>query len=445
MGKYLHNVDIVETMTDQDFLMGFAGNIPVKIHLENLKKTLVENNDLYLRQVAFFIDINEPGDTVLSVNVGGNREMFKAWEALIEAGVQDQEGNWAPLSRVDNRYFADGSQAVDLETREPMPGISDCNFVSRIPQTGCYVQTIEMGGKTINRLWLSLLPLPGWQEPAQMVGMFKGWVDGNGRLRSVPNKVPTRSRTVQSFWDAAQNYGEDYGLAGVYFRNFLLWYMMAKYSQRGSQECKLEDGTPVWGVGLDGSESATHTDQYTIPTGATLVLGTQDGKVGVRDSQDALCHSVKVAAFENPWGQFWEFDGHLCSFDTDVFAWRENFMPSSAAPVKSDFASVKTMLLKRHTATITSAEKMNIITGPEQGVFMFPYATQSGISYGDRYNYGASGQVWRWGGYSESGADCGLAWSNSSSAWTLSSSSIGARLAYFGPVHQVTGRDLLGS
>ena len=449
MSKVLEQVEILKTFTDEDFLLGVLGNKTTRIPIEDVKKGLIKNNDMYLNQVAFFIDVNEPADTPQNVNVGGNRQMFELWKAQWKSGVMNADGEWAELSKVDNRYFADGTLAVDLTTGDPVAGIANCNFIGKIPETGCYIQTVEIAGKTIQRLWLSLLPLPGWTEPAQYTGMFKAWQDGSGRLRSLPNKVPTATKTVRAFWDAAQLYGKNYGLAGVHFRNMLLWYMMAAYGQRGSQECKLADGTPVWGVGLDGTESTGDgfAAQKDIKTGATLILGTKDGKSDVLDKDDAVCHSVKVLSYENPWGQYWEMDGHLCSLGNDVVAWRENFMPTSNTPTLADFANIKKTLISRHTADIvntsSSGHKMNLVPLAEQSAFMIPYAIQPGVSYGDRFYYADTGQLWRWGGYSSYGAHCGLAYVYSHPVWTFSFSNSGARLAFFGQPVEISGRDLI--
>lgn len=443
-------IPIVSDFTDEDFVTAVTGGLPSRIPVKDLKKGMIKNNDLYLQQVAFFIDINEPPDTPKNVNVGGNMQMFKLWANEWKSGVMDQDGNWAELSRTDNRYFADGTLVVNLETGEVIPELANCNFIGVIPETGCYIQTVQIADKTIQRLWLSLLPLPGWTEPAQYTGMFKGWIDESGRLRALPGKVPTGSKTNKQFWDAAQLYGRNYGLAGVYFRNMLLWYMMGAYGQRSSQECKLSDGTPVFGVGLDGSES-TGTDKFVaqknIKTGTTLALGTADGKIDVKDVDNNVCHSVKVLSYENPWGQYWEFDGHLCSFAGDVFAWRENFMPTTNNPAKTDFANIKITLLARHKTGIgpgdSSGHKMNILSGSEQGLFMIPYAPLPGVSYGDGFWYAEAGQVWLWGGNSGNGSDCGLASSYSGSVWSISGSNIGSRLAYFGPIKVVSGKALL--
>lgn len=439
--KDITQTPIATSLTEEDHIVGVFGGKTGRTKVAALKEHL-EGTDMYLQQVAFFIDINEPADVATNVNTGGNMNMRRMWEDHWRAGVMDPSGRWAPLSPENSNYFADGTQAVDAGG-EAVSGIANCDFMNIIPDTYCYIQTVDMGGKTIDRLWLSLLTLPGgWKESRQVVGAFKGTTIG-GQLRSLPGKEVTRSKTVRAFWLEAQARSKKHGLAGVYFRNFLLFYMMSKYGQRSSQTAKLADGTLIWGPGLDGTASESYLDQYPIETGATLHLGARDGNVNVLDSKGATCQSVRVKNFENPWGQFWEHDGHQISFGTDVYAWRSNFMPISNAPTKEDFANIECDKYTRHTTTINSGEKMNMLKGDKQGVFMIPFGTTSGISYGDRYFYDAAGQLWRWGGYSSSGSNCGLAYTSSDDVWTYSSTNIGARLAYYGEITEVTGADLV--
>ena len=444
----LGQADIVSAFTDEDYVLVVFGNEIARISMADLKKGLIKNNDLYLNQVAFFIDVNEPAETPLNVNTGGNKQMFKMWKDQWKSGVMNADGDWAELSKVDNRYFADGTLAVDLATGNAVTGLANCNFIGKIPETWCYIQTVEIADKTIQRLWLSLLPLPGWKEDAQFTGMFKGSVDSSGRLRSLPNTVPSASKTVKAFFESAQSYGNNYGLAGVHFRNMLLWYMMGAYGQRSSQECKIADGTPVWGVGLDGTESSSgFSSQSGIKTGATLNLGTKDGKSEVLDNESAVCHSVKVLSYENPWGQYFEMDGHMCSIGNDVVVWRENFMPTAVNPTINDFNNIKTALITRHSVAISSTSstgaKMNLLALADQGAFMIPYATQAGITYGDSFSYASEGQLWLWGGNASNGATCGLAYVISSYVFWYSYSAFGSRLAFFGIPLEVTGQDLI--
>jgi hypothetical protein len=86
---------------------------------------------------------------------------------------------------------------------------------------------------------------------------------------------------------------------------------------------------------------------------------------------------------------------------------------------------------------------MNIIASEEgQGVYMIPKQSISGISYGDNFWYAEEGQLWPFGGFSYDGAACGLASASSNSAWSVSSASVSARLAYYGEVNFVSAQRL---
>ena len=73
---------------------------------------------------------------------------------------------------------------------------------------------------------------------------------------------------------------------------------------------------------------------------------------------------------------------------------------------------------------------------------MIPKASASGITYNDNYWYGASGQLWLFGGYSAYGSVCGLAYADSAYGWSDSGSGVSARLAYYGSVKRVTPTEL---
>ena len=86
---------------------------------------------------------------------------------------------------------------------------------------------------------------------------------------------------------------------------------------------------------------------------------------------------------------------------------------------------------------------MNIVSSTDgQGVYMIPKASASGITYNDYYYYDADGQLWLFGGRSENGSYCGLAFADSYYGWSTSYSDISARLAYYGTVKRVTPTEL---
>lgn len=374
-----------------------------------------------LNSQAFYIDVNKASSLgATRVDVGGNMGMRQMWEDASVSVLMDANGNYCKLNRNDNRYTAEGDYLLN-EDGTIVAAYANCDFMKIIPQTYGRVLTVTVGATTIERLWLSLVPLhSGFIIPQQVVGKFKASNVG-GKMRSLPGYVPDNSKTINAFFNLAQARSDNHGLANLDFRNYLLWHMMSKYAYRDSQNCKGYDGTLVWGVGLDGTESTSASDKFAaqkgIKTGSTLSLGDYDGKVANVDANSQTVHSVNVAGFENPWGQYWEMVQGLCSVGTDVYCWRSNFMPTGT-PTADTFANVEKVILTRKTAA-GSLSGMNIITTEDgQGVYMIAKQTIEGISYGDGFFYKGIGQMWSFSDRSSHGADCGLAAATSENAWS---------------------------
>ena len=167
--------------------------------------------------------------------------MLNLWLAEWKAAIMDANGYAAELSDVNHGYTEDGVNIVDANNNL-ISSLANCNFMGVIPETYCYNQTVSINGTTKIRTRASLMPIPGgWTEPSVPAGMFRGYVDGNGKLRSIPNVTPTCSLNINQFFNDAQALGKDFGLAGGSFRSLNLWRMMAEYACRSSQECKLAD------------------------------------------------------------------------------------------------------------------------------------------------------------------------------------------------------------
>ena len=434
----------VSLMSDTDCIFGNFGGKVGQMSITDFRSNLNENDNMVLNELAFYIDVNSPSSLGSTrVDVGGNMHMRAMWEAAHVDILMDKNGNYCELNPNDCRYTADGEEVVDIETNAILDKWKNCDMMKIIPLTYGRIQTVQIGASTLHRLWLSLVPLPnGYIIPQQVVGKFKA---GNvsGAMRSLPNMTPDNSKTINEFWDCAQTRSKSHGLANLDFCNALLFYMMSKYGYRDCQNCKGGDGTPVWGVGLDGTESTgsdNFSDQLYIKTGHTLSLGKNDGKVAVTDNNGTIVHGVNVNGFENPWGQYWEMAQGLCSVGTDVYHWRSNVMPTGT-PTAASFEHIDHVVLQR--ATSNYATQMNIIASEQgQGCYMIPKASASGISYGDYYSYGTSGQLWLFGGSSYRGAYCGLASAASFYAWSFSVADVSARLAYYGDINKVSSARL---
>lgn len=431
-------------MSDTDCIFGNFGGKIGQMSITDFRSNLNENDNMVLNELAFYIDVNSPSSLGSTrVDVGGNMHMRAMWEAAHVDILMDKNGNYCELNPNDCRYTAEGEAVVDIETNAILDKWKNCDMMKIIPLTYGHIQTVQIGASTLHRLWLSLGPLPnGYIIPQQVVGKFKA---GNvsGAMRSLPNMTPDNSKTINAFWNCAQTRSKSHGLANLDFRNALLFYMMSKYGYRDCQNCKGGDGTPVWGVGLDGTESTgsnKFADQRYIKTGHTLSLGKNDGKLAVADNNGTTVHGVNVNGFENPWGQYLEIVQGICSVGSDVYHWRSNVMPTGT-PTAASFDHIDHVVLQR--ATSDSVTLMNIIASEQgKGCYMIPKASASGISYGDYYSYDKSGQLWMVGGRSDAGAKCGLAYANSYYGWAGSGADLSARLAYYGDINKVSSARL---
>lgn len=442
--KKLTDAPFVSSVAGENSLFGNFGNSLGQIKVEDFVKTLNFNDDLVLNQLAFYIDVNKASSLGSTrVDVGGNMNMREMWENSAISILMDENGNYCELNPNDCRYTAEGDSLLNSDGTI-VSEFAHGDFMKIIPVTYGRVQTVTVGANTVLRLWLSLVPLPGgYTIPQLVVGKFKASLV-SGKMRSLPGQVPANTQTVRSFWEKAQLRSKNHGLANLDFRNYLLFHMMSKYAYRDCQNCKSSDGTLVWGVGLDGTEGLASgetaaangfANQKDVITGHTLSLGDNDGNIAVTLSNGNTAHGVNVAGFENPWGQYLEMIGGLCSVGTDVYFWRSNIVPASS-PTADTFEKIDRTLLTRPT---TAVYGMNIISSKDgQGVYMIPKENISGISYSDDYYYDAAGQLWQFGGSSRNASSCGLAFSSSYDPWRSMSPYSSARLAYYGALNKVS-------
>lgn len=444
--KKLNEVAQVSMLGDSDSILAVSGGKTSRISVEDIRSTLVNDDNVVLSEFGFYMDINTPSSKGGQyVDTGGNEHIRSVWENEHFGALMDKNGNYARLNPADYRYLATGEPVVDMETGEVLEEWKNCDFMVIGPKTYGCVQTVNVGSTTKGRLWLSLVPLPkGFVIPQMVAGKFKASIV-DGAMRSLPGKVTADSKTINQFWSAAQLRSKSHGLTDYHFRNRLLFHMMSKYGWRDSQNCKTSDGTLVWGVGLDGTESKG-TDKFVcqkdIQTGHTLSLGEADGKAAVADADGNIVHGVNVLKVENPWGQKWEICQGLCSVGNTVYAWQGNTLPTGT-PTDETFASIDHVVLTRMSAE-NAAFALNMISSEKgQGVYPVPLKADAGLNWNDKFWYNASGQLWAFGGRSNLGPSCGLGCALSSNGWSLSHSICSARLAYYGGINEVSTTRLM--
>ena len=447
--KRITEFDATTTLNGTDYIMVVAGGTPKRITLDNLRAMMEENQQQFLDENAFYIEENTASSKGAAYcETGGSSLMLQIWLSKICAILMTADGHFTRLNPSDHRYTADGDQVVkngavvDAYKNADWFGMIEGGYWN-------YLQEVTISGVKHIRHHISLTPLPGgWFTKNIPVGMFKCVIQ-SGQMRSIPFVVPSGGSNINQFFNYAQARSKNHGLAGEPFRNFLLQYMMAKYGYRDIQNLRASDGTVIFGCGLDGTEksaSSTLADgfvrQKNIKTGACLGLGYNDGKVEVKDADNYTCHSVNVGVWENPYAQYWEMDGHLCSVGNDVYQWDENFLPTGK-PTVDIFAAVKHNKLTRLAAEGNSDADITLITTKgAQHMSYVPTKQHTGITYGDHYWYSASGQLWIGGGTSTYGAFCGLASAVSNIAWSDANAAFSARLDFHGDIQEVTSAEL---
>ena len=239
---------------------------------------------------AFYIDINKPSSKgATSVDVGGNMEMRKLWEAARKPVLMDSEGNYVELRKDNWRTTIDGIYIISPQGLDLDSSCAHCDIMEIIPEYYYKVQNYKFGESDMCRCWFSLSPIPGGRKIAQqVVGKFKAHIkDNNGveEMRSIPNVVPSSDKTIREFWLCARNKSENHGLADINFRNYLMFHTMSKYKTRNVQSLTNKSNPDYVGAssntswkGLDGSsitltetqisQGITEFDlQRSIPTG----------------------------------------------------------------------------------------------------------------------------------------------------------------------------------
>ena len=442
---------LASSLNGSDCVMVVASGTLKRITLDNLRVMMEENQQQFLDENAFYIEPNTASPRGAAyVETGGNELVRQTWLSKITGMLMSPDGHYCRLNHNDSRYTIDGDQVVkdgavvDAYKNADWMGMIDGGYWN-------YLQEVTIGGVKHIRHHIALVPLPGgWYAENVPVGMFKCSVV-SGKLRSIPFVVPYANTSIRSFFNYAQARGKNFGLAGEPFRNLMLQYIMAKYQFRDVQNIQTTDGTKVFGPGLDGTEKKADTAttdafarQKDIKTGACLALGRSDGNVAVLDMDGGTCHSVNVGVWENPYGQYWEMDGHLCSVGTDAYQWDANFLPQVSHPTADTFANVPHTKLQLPTSGNNgfTFDISLITTSGAQRASYVPRQLNSGISYGDYYLYDASAQLWLVGGSSNYGARCGLACASSNAAWTYLHARCSARLDFHGVIAEVTSAQL---
>lgn len=349
------------------------------------------------------------------VTMDGDINSWLTYRAKLGRYAMTNDGKARKLNRDDSRLLEDGTEY----------DAASCNIMTRFPNLYYSVST-NGDVVTITLDEREFINCKSFGD--QWIGSYLGTVVSNA-LVSRADLNPTRSRTIESFWNAAQVNGADWGLSNYHQRQMMMVIYLCEFLSMNS---KLNLGLGMTGEGNNWTEVV-----YNAKAGATAVLGDKCGKVNFLESGQSVggaCH-VSLFGVEDPYGWFWEFiqgvyfgnSENENQDGTECFIYEGNRMPTS-----EELSATPSGIYRKITRLTSSGYIKKLLLGTNLDILPATLGGNSVDGHGDYYYANTTGQVLLFGGYASYGALCGLACASSYDAWSDSGSGIGARLAYYG-------------
>lgn len=434
MKKALANETKVSSMLRTDSVMVEVGGSVRRISLDDFTNAINAGDEQLLRQVAWGVPIKQSIQTSTNYGRIGN---LTAWEEYkLQSGryLVTNDGKAAKLHPNNSDMYVDGT-TLDESKGHVM-------FIS--PRLYFRVQTDSVTGIPV--LWMSQLPIGGHYignahgGMYNVMGAYKGSIYGSA-LVSRSGVPPTGSRTIQQFWDAARVNGDNWGLIDYDARKLMIMFGLSEYGDTNIQE--------RLGYGISGS---TQKDLWltaqSLLIGATKSLGDNFGNIPIDvvngDIVGDNCSRVNLMGIEDPYGWQWEMSQgvYFGSSDNPNQTGNEIFLyEGNRLPTISELATVPNGIFRQLTRPTTSTYIKEIILGEYFDVFPSSLGGGSTSYWADYFWGNTTGQLCQWGGTAY-GSRCGLASVYSNYAFSVSHSNFGSRLAYFGMLTFVNGKDI---
>jgi len=348
----------------------------------------------------------------------GDRSLWTAWQNKIGRYLLKNDGSARKLKADDSTKYADGTAVDETEG----------HVMVRIPEF--YYKVIDNSDGTCT-LWGSESNFSGaYHVGEQWIGAYFGAVVSNA-LVSRSGINPTRSLTIDAFHLRAKHNGNDFGLTDYLHRQIMMMLFMWKYCSTNSQDPTL------LGYGMTGSGSNWTAEVQAELTGRTASLGDACGGVAFTATGTLASH-VSLYGIEDPFGWFWEMiqgvyfgsSANAPAQDgTEIFIYDGNRMPSATELVSEPEGNFRKL-----TRLTTSGYPKILPLVDRFDLFASQYGGGSASNWYDYCYASATGQLLLFGGHALLGSHCGLVFARSDFGWSISGSSIGSRLAFYGNV-----------
>lgn len=325
----------------------------------------------------------------------------------------NSSGDVVGIHNKDNTNLWEDGTSVDWTIYESI----GWNCMVQIPKFYYKVEFGSVGALTdVYRCEVSEKPIKGYKlhpaferetgiiENYQYMSAFEGWLDSSGRLRSLPSKTVSGSKTRAQFRVAAQLNGENFRQQEFYLTSAIQMLFITEYKSLNSQ----------MSLGLGRSVSGH------LQTGQSLQYGNNSFGDKVNNTK---CMSYR--GIENFYGNYWKFLDGLNIQNNVPYVSKLNFADDVFT---GNYNRVGTFTMPTNNGFIKNFNKLN----NEYDFTFFPSSIGGSPNtyFGDQYYQSPGNRIAFFGGHSYSGVDCGAFCLNLNSAASYAFALIGARLTY---------------
>lgn len=305
---------------------------------------------------------------------------FGHYPVLLKNGVEVGK-----LKRYNFAQFEDGSTA-DISSG------SAGDVMIAFPRRGLSIKTVD------NKVYISMTDNPNDSEfeynahtrgtddlEKFYLGAYKGYVDGNNKLRSLRGKTITASKTIGQFRALAQANGDGYEQSGFYQLTFRQAMCILKYGNLDSQST----------VGM-GYVKSSHSSA--IATGGTETYG-MDSEIIKSTNPTYMTdqdHHVKLFGIEDAWGNVWEWvDGVVTDANRNILTANSNFNDDGIGYENNGNGGVSSNIgsyMSKPQGSTKAGFVAKEVSGSESTYFCdYVYLSTSCVAFfGGRWEYAAS-------------------------------------------------------
>lgn len=411
-----YNIDNAATIDDIIKYVASCGFVTLE-EFNNMHHEITEEE-----ANALMDEVDSEGLWTLNINTAtyevtmdGDANAWQTYRSKLGRYAMTNDGQARKLNRDDSSLLEDGSEydaaSYHIMTRFPKLHYKCVNDGDLVTIT---LSEKEFNGcKTFEEQW---------------IGSYLGAIVDNA-LVSRSDLNPTRNKTINDFWNAAQVNGNDWGISDYTQRQIMLVIYLCEFLAMNSQ---LNLGFGMTGEGTNRNWCDVVVNAN---TGATSVLGDRCGKVDFTESgqtADRACH-VSLFGIEDPYGWFSEYVQGIYLGNsknegqdgTECFIYEGNRLPTT-----EELASKPSGIYRKITRIVNTGFIKKLIWGSNLDIIPAELKGNGIDGHGDWYT-GHNNPV-SFGCDASGGECCGLAYSSSSVQWLVVSNQITSRLAYYG-------------